>query len=119
MPSRCSGSSWTEPRTIALPGEPTKILGPVPMTMYRHAARLIAKGIGLVAGTFALIAGVVFLVPEGNDYGLATVLKHDRLARDVPRKIVFIGGSNLAFGMDSGMVEKATGLPVVNMGMNG
>ena len=89
------------------------------MTMLRHAARLLAKGVGLAAGTFALLSAVVFLVPEGNDYGLATVMKHERLARDVPRKIVFIGGSNLAFGMDSGMVEKQTGLPVVNMGMNG
>jgi hypothetical protein len=30
-----------------------------------------------------------------------------------------VGGSNLAYGLDSALVQRVTGLPVVNMGMNG
>jgi hypothetical protein len=73
----------------------------------------------LVIGAAAVVAAIVFLVPEGNDYALATVRKHDRLSVNVPRKIVFVGGSNLAFGLDSREVERETGSHVVNMGMNG
>lgn len=82
-------------------------------------SKLLLKGTAIAA----LIAGGVLAicvgVPDGNDYAKASVLKHDALSRDVPRKIVLVGGSNLAFGVDSTIIRKATGCPVVNMGMNG
>src|SRR5690606_26128837 len=34
-------------------------------------------------------------------------------------RVVLVGGSNLAFGIDSKAIEAAVGCPVVNMGMNG
>ena len=34
-------------------------------------------------------------------------------------KIVLLGNSNVAFGIDSAMLEAATGMPVVNMGLHG
>lgn len=34
------------------------------------------------------------------------------------RKIVFVGGSGLAFGLDSSKLEQAYGLPVINMGVH-
>lgn len=69
----------------------------------------------------ALAVAVVWLVPEANDYALATRAKHERLAGGDPNrgKVVFVGGSNLAYGLDSGAVEAATGRHAVNMGMNG
>lgn len=72
----------------------------------------------LLAGLLTAFAFVWF-VPEVNDYHLASVLKHERLSSLKSPKIVLTGGSNLAFGIDSPMIEQATGLPVVNMGMDG
>lgn len=73
----------------------------------------------LLAAVFATVAAIAFLVPEQNDYSLGIELKHRRLAEINTRKIVLVGGSNLAYGVDSKMLQKATGCPVVNMGMNG
>lgn len=81
--------------------------------------KLVLKGAVLALCVFATLAAFVIAVPEGNDYALATLLKHERLAQPYPRKIVLVGGSNLAFGVDSAIIERATGCPVVNMGMNG
>ncbi len=52
-----------------------------------------------------------------DDY-LAAVLEKDRLIRNTPSpKIVLVGGSNLAFGIDSKQMEDSLGLSVVNMGL--
>ncbi|MGH1336617.1 MAG: hypothetical protein ACRBFS_10850 [Aureispira sp.] len=46
-------------------------------------------------------------------------LKHQRAQAITSPKIVFVGGSNLAYGMDSEMIEKAFSIPVVNLGLHG
>ncbi|HUQ18329.1 MAG TPA: hypothetical protein VM099_01845 [Gemmatimonadaceae bacterium] len=52
-----------------------------------------------------------------NNY-LAAVLEKDRLIRNTPSpKIILVGGSNLAFGVDSKLLQDSLGLPVVNMGL--
>ncbi|MEO5904999.1 MAG: hypothetical protein ABIQ55_13370, partial [Gemmatimonadaceae bacterium] len=52
-----------------------------------------------------------------NDY-IAAVLEKDRLIRHTPSpKIILVGGSNLAFGIDSHMMEDSLGVHVVNMGL--
>jgi hypothetical protein len=63
---------------------------------------------------------VIYLLPVDQDkYLLAIVDKH-RLLETVPQpRIIFAGDSNLAFGLDSGMVERATGYHIVNMGLHG
>ncbi len=43
--------------------------------------------------------------------------KHARLASVESKKIVLIGGSNLAFGVDSAQLEEYVGMPVVNYGL--
>lgn len=80
---------------------------------------LVAKGVALVAATAASVVAICVLIPDVNDYAKATLLKHAALKADVPRKIVLVGGSNLAFGIDSALIRERTGCPVVNMGMNG
>jgi hypothetical protein len=53
-----------------------------------------------------------------DDNYLAAVLEKDRIIRSAPSpKIVLVGGSNLAFGVDSKMMQDSLGLPVVNMGL--
>ena len=44
--------------------------------------------------------------------------KHRALERARSPKIIFVGGSNLAFGLDSQAVSKAFSEPVVNMGVS-
>lgn len=52
-------------------------------------------------------------------YDAALIDKSERLKSITGNKIVLIGNSNLAFGMDSEMLEQKVGMPVVNMGLSG
>ncbi len=74
---------------------------------------------------YALIFFFIFIVitiaipPRSNGYGYFGALrdKHHRLNALPSPKIVFIGGSNLAFGLDSTLIEQSFHRPVVNMGL--
>jgi hypothetical protein len=53
-----------------------------------------------------------------DDNYLAAVLEKDRLIRSTPSpKIILVGGSNLAFGIDSRMLRDSLKVNVVNMGL--
>lgn len=52
-------------------------------------------------------------------YTAAMIDKAARLNSVEGPRIVLIGNSNLAFGIDSSLIEEAYGMPVVNMGMHG
>lgn len=80
---------------------------------------LIVRLVTLTLGTAAVLLAIVLLIPDANDYAKATLLKHERLASLEGRKVVLVGGSNLSYGMDSDIIERETGCPTVNMGMNG
>jgi hypothetical protein len=73
----------------------------------------------LAAMVASIIGGLVLFVPDENDYSQASILKHERLAQLPSPKIVLVGGSNLAFGVDSQKIEEDLKCQVVNMGMNG
>jgi hypothetical protein len=60
---------------------------------------------------------IVLAIPEGNDYANATIDKHDRLQKARPPRLIFVGGSSMAFGLDSPTVEKEMPYSVVNMGL--
>jgi len=67
-----------------------------------------------------LATGVAILVlvpPDHDDYLAIVGRKVELLEKSTPPRIVFVGGSNLAFGLDSARVQQQLGLPVVNMGM--
>ncbi len=71
-----------------------------------------------------LIVAVSIIAVYLPDYGnrgnmLYSILdKHQRLEEIDGPKMIFAGGSNLAFGLDSREVEESFGLPVVNMGIH-
>lgn len=72
----------------------------------------------MAALVLATGAAVLVLVPPDREDYLAVVgQKVELLERTTPPRIVFVGGSNLAFGLDSRIVEEQLGLRVVNMGM--
>ena len=61
-----------------------------------------------------------FVMPQYlNNYQAALIDKNERLCSIDGPKIVLVGNSNLAFGIDSRALEEAFGMPVVNMGMHG
>ena len=61
-----------------------------------------------------------FLIPPQytQTFQGALLDKVDRLESIDTPKIILIGNSNLAFGMDSELLEKEIGMPVVNLGLN-
>ena len=57
-------------------------------------------------------------VSNKSDYLSAIIDKHRHAENIYSPKIVFAGGSNLAFGIDSKKIEEEIGLPVINLGLN-
>ena len=59
------------------------------------------------------------LIPPKFDGSFTGVLddKVDRLAEINEPKIVVVGGSSVAFGLESELIERYTGMPVVNFGL--
>ncbi|HRE43106.1 MAG TPA: hypothetical protein PKY87_03960 [Terricaulis sp.] len=92
---------------------------PPPAAKPQPGAYVFLARVGaLIAAALLAVLVLVLIIPEGHDYQLASNLKHDALERH-EHKIVLVGGSNLSYGVDSGLLERATQCPVVNMGMNG
>ena len=81
--------------------------------------RLLLQLLLLSSFVFSVLIVLVYFIPDGNNYPLVTLDKHARLAATGKPKVVLVGGSNLAYGIDSALIEKATGRYTVNMGMNG
>lgn len=106
-----SSSPETPPEQASVPNKHRRDM--------RDLVHLGLKGGMLMAAVMVSMIAIVILVPDGSDYAETTSLKHRRLAQAGSPKIVLVGGSNQAYGTDSKMIERATGCPVVNMGMNG
>lgn len=76
---------------------------------------LLISIVSIIVGLAGL--AFIYLNDASSSYAAAIIDKHRRLhTADEPR-IIFLGGSNLAFGLDSGMIEKAMGISPVNMGL--
>ena len=80
----------------------------------------------LFLGLFLLSAVLVFALHFfviGNQnlgsFQAALLDKTERLRSIDEPKIILIGNSNLAFGVDSQRIQDALGMPVVNMGLHG
>lgn len=85
----------------------------------RGMASLLLRGVVLLAAAYMPALAIFLYTPEVNDFAKASLVKHQRLEQAPGRRLVLVGGSNLAFGIDSEVIEAATGCQVVNMGMNG
>ena len=69
----------------------------------------------------AIVLFIIFrFIPSYTGSFVASLIdKVGRLESISGPKIVLIGNSNLAYGIDSELIEKEIGLPVVNMGLHG
>lgn len=60
-----------------------------------------------------------FIAPQYTDnYQASLIDKVNRLTNINEPKIILIGNSNVAFGIDSEMMEEALNMPVVNLGLH-
>lgn len=71
----------------------------------------------------ALTAAVILLIAtaipaDQTSYFAATIDKHARLSQLSSPKVILVGGSNLAFSIDSIRMQEKLGAPVVNMGLH-
>lgn len=81
--------------------------------------RLLAKSLLLCLLTISAIAlSVMFIPVDHNSYFSASIDKHHLLSQSPSPKVVLVGGSNLAFSIDSARLQKEFGVPVVNMGLH-
>ena len=72
-----------------------------------------------IISPFAIVIGAVTLTPAqySNSFVGALNEKYDRLHSINEPKLVVLGGSSVVFGVDSEIIEKYTGMPVVNFGL--
>lgn len=66
---------------------------------------------------FTLLAMAILPDDEGN-YVAAIKDKHARLGSLPSPKLILAGGSNVAFGIDSELMQEKLGMPVINMGLS-
>ncbi len=64
---------------------------------------------------------VLLFQPDTGRYSYfsVTIDKHERLRSLAPPRIIIVGGSSVAFGIDSPRLEAELGMPVANMGIQG
>lgn len=82
--------------------------------------RLFLAKFTLLMAVIALVIGGTFtLIPsDPAGYFQASVFKLEILERTPSPRLIVIGGSNVAFGIDSELLESGLGIPVVNMGLH-
>lgn len=81
---------------------------------FRLAGKLLLLTVALLLSYFALL----YLCNRCDRYLAAQLDKLELLRTTASPRLVLLGGSNLAFGIDSALLERAAGMPVVNMGLN-
>lgn len=75
---------------------------------------------GLLVLLVLLTCAALFLSPLPYNHELAAIVnKIDMLKREGAGRVIFVGGSGLYDGLDSGAVQTALGRPVVNLGLYG
>lgn len=74
----------------------------------------------LVMGLFVVLTYLaLWLAPLHADVVYASLLdKHARLLTQPSPRLIFVGGSGIALGLDSTIIEERLGYPVINMGLN-
>lgn len=86
--------------------------------MGRFIIRIGLFGILTLIGLIGLYFIPMPSLFEGNTYMGGMVKKHARLNSIEGSRLLITGGSSVAFGMDSGALEEAVGLPTVNLAIH-
>lgn len=82
-------------------------------------ARLILKGVGLLLAVVATCVALLAVMPKpDNTFFLAAADKWRAAEEAGSPKLLIVGGSNTAFGVDSRALRDSLSIPVVNMGLH-
>jgi len=82
-------------------------------------ARKLIRFIGVIVLSYLTLLCFCARDDRNSNQYLAAQLDKIALLRQTPSpRLVLVGGSNLAFGIDSSRLRQALGVPVVNMGMH-
>ena len=88
------------------------------MRVFKNIVLILLTIIVIIAPFLSVAMYVVLSEPVYNEtYSAALIDKMERLKTTEGRKIVVIGGSSVAFGLDSELMQQYVGLPVVNFGL--
>lgn len=79
----------------------------------------VVLSIAVILAPVGAVLGIAFLAPSqySNTFYGALDAKYNRLTSIEHDKIVVVGGSSVAFGLDSALIEEYMGMPVVNFGL--
>jgi hypothetical protein len=80
--------------------------------------KLFFKVLILLLPVIAPLIITILLPLPSNAYHLAIIDKHRRLENTGTPRIVLAGGSNLAFGIDSGLIQNVLDVSVINTGVS-
>ena len=80
---------------------------------------LFASSVVLILAFQFLFGMLVIGAQYQEDYNASLIDKVARLKNINGPKIILVGNSNLAFGINSPMIERAFGMPIVNLGLHG
>ncbi len=81
--------------------------------------RFIIKTAAFVAAFVVLIVALIVLLPYNpNGYNLAYFKKIEALTQSRESGLILVGGSNVAFGIDSKYISNQLGMPVYNFGLH-
>jgi hypothetical protein len=85
----------------------------------REINRLLFRVV-LVATITAIVVTSIYVAipPDPQHYYRGSVLKLELLKNSPPPRIILVGGSNLAWGIDSELIERNLGMPVINDGLD-
>ncbi len=68
---------------------------------------------------FLAILGLLSAIqPDPEHYYRSSIIKSELLKQTPAPRIIVVGGSNIAWGIDSGLIEKELGLPAINDGLD-
>ncbi len=74
--------------------------------------------VSTLVGLSFLISGVKLESKKKQDYLAAIIDKHNYLKSYTGKRLILAGGSNLAFGIDSPLIESSMGIPAINLGLH-
>lgn len=81
--------------------------------------RFLKKFLFIGISSILFISAFIVLSPKNNNHSLASLIdKHKYLEEAKENKMILVGGSNIAMGIDSNMLEKEFNYDVINMGIN-
>lgn len=89
--------------------------------MFLFLKKIVKFGVSVIVMIIAMASFDYFIIGRqyNDNYDVALIDKVERLKGITEAKIILVGDSNVAFGINSEKIEEELGMPVVNLGLHG